>query len=138
MPPKRSSIKSGLRRGQRVRFQSARARPNVTVPPTLPRTRRNRQSRPLHRDSPPVDTPPVDPQPLLPPPIVPSLDVAARNEAASTISNSLGTENLLKTYLFSVQAFVNKELIYDNGDTLELAQFNYTLQEKKLAQKLAN
>ena len=69
---------------------------------------------------------------------MPSSDVAARNEAVSTVSNSLGTADLLKTYLFSVQAFVNGELIYDDGDTLELAQFNYTLQEEKLAQKLAN
>lgn len=33
--------------------------------------------------------------------------------------------------------FVNGELLYD-GDTLELMQFNYALQEEKIAQKLAN
>ena len=29
-------------------------------------------------------------------------------------------------------------MLYDDGDTLELAQFNYTRQEEKLAQKLAH
>ena len=103
MPPERSSAQGGLRRGQRVRFQSSRARPDVTVPPTPPRTRRNRRGRSLRRDSPLVD--PVDPQPLLPPPVVPSPDVAERNEAVSTVGNLLvrrDRANLLKTYLFSV------------------------------------
>ena len=54
------------------------------------------------------------------------------------MSGSRGTESSLKTYLFSVQLFVDGELLYDDGDTLELAQFNYALQEEKLAQKLAN
>jgi hypothetical protein len=138
MPPKRSSAQGRLRRGQRVRFQSARACPDVTVPPTPPRTRRNRRSRPVRRDSPLVDPPSIDSPPPLPPLVVPSSDIAARNEAVSTVSNSLGTTDSLKTYLFSVQAFVDRELIYDDGDTLKLAQFNYTLQEEKLAQKLAN
>jgi hypothetical protein len=138
MPSVRSSAQGRLRRGQRVRLQTARARPDVTVPPTPPRTRRNRRSRPIRCDSPLIDPHPVAIPPLLPPPVVLSSDVVARNEAVSTVSNSLGTADSLKTYLFSVQAFVDRELIYDDGDTLELAQFNYTLQEEKLAQKLAN
>ena len=78
----------------------------------------------------------------LPPPVVPSSDVATgRNETVSAVSNlsgKKGEENSLKTYLFSVQVFVDGELLHDDGDTLKLAQFNYTLQEERLAQKLAS
>src|SRR5436305_8366885 len=109
MPPERLSAQGRLRRGQRVRFQSAKVRPDVTVPPTPPRTRRNRRSRPVRCDS-----PPVDPPPLSPPPVVPSSDIATRNEAVSTVSNLLSTAD---SYLSSVQAFVDRELIYDDGNT---------------------
>jgi hypothetical protein len=34
--------------------------------------------------------------------------------------------------------FVDGELLYDDGDTLGLMQFNYALREEKIAQKLAN
>ena len=101
MHPKRSSAQGRLRRGQRVRFQTARARLDVTALPTPPITRRNRRTRPVRHDSPLVDPPPINPSPLLPL-VVPSLDVAARNEAVSTVSNSLRTADLLKTYLFSI------------------------------------
>ena len=76
-----------------------------------------------------------------PPLAIPLADVVARNEAISTISNSSarrGKESSPKTYLFSIQVFVDGELVFDDGDMLELAQFNYALQEEKLAQKLAN
>jgi hypothetical protein len=98
MPLVRSSAQGRLRRGQRIRFPSTIVRSDVTVPPIPPRTRRNRRSRPIRCDSPLVDPPPIDP--LLPLPVVLSSDVAARNEAISTVSS--GTVDLLKAYLFSV------------------------------------
>jgi hypothetical protein len=124
MPPERSG---GLRRGQRIRFQSTRALPDATIPP---RTRRNRQIRPLRCDSPRPDPPRPDPPRRDPPRRDPP-----RVDTPPIDPPSL---SLPQTYLFSIQVFVDGELLYDDGDTLELAQFNYTLQEEKLAQKLAN
>lgn len=165
MPPDRSSARGGLRRGQKARVQNTKARlnvPDATAPRTPPRTRRNRPLRsdspcrdppcrePPHRN-PPRRDPPIDPPvasspiPVRPPsPLLeaPLPNIAAkRNEAiptASSLSGRRGRANSLKTYLFSIQVFVERELVYDDGDTLELAQFNYTLQEEKIVQKLSN